>query len=227
MKKRELKKKNELHNTKAAPRFSFILEAALAALFLVVVSFVYKGLFQTFFQQDEWIGYGAILGYQDHWATRDIQLLSAFAGNGRLISEPIQYILYTAKPFSVFLFAFFSICTHAANSYLVYRLVQLFVKSRYIALLSGLFFALLYTPHEALSWYAASTTTLPSAFFFLLALNVLIANWNKITTARLFIVQMFLIISYLFKESDFAFLIIIPLVVALAKAKEKKMRLSI
>jgi hypothetical protein len=221
MKKAVIPKKEPVINHGKAQIFS---EFCIFSFFLIAVFFVFRGLFHTFFQQDEWVGYGVILGYGSKWLLQNYPLLPILAGNGRVISEPIQYLFYTFKPFDVTFFALFSIIIHGINTYLVYRIVRLLVNSKYSAIIGGLLFAFFYTPHEAITWFAASTTTLPSALFFLLALYMLISSWNKLTTVKLFSIQVLLVVSYLFKESDFAFLVAIPLFVSYLKTSNIKDR---
>ncbi|KKS23004.1 MAG: hypothetical protein UU78_C0007G0022 [Candidatus Roizmanbacteria bacterium GW2011_GWC2_41_7] len=213
---------NRIFSLTKENRFAILVFTSL----LVIVVGTYYQLFSTFYQQDEWLALGRMMvepvfAYFSHFS-----LLALIGGGARFISYPLQYIMYRIAPFQIVQFAFFSIVFHFFNAALFYLLAKEMTKSRFIAVISGLFFATASIGSQAVTWNSASVPTLLSTFFLFLSLILYFRSIEK-PTKKLFYTSVALgIVSFLFKESTYFIFILLPLVSYLF-SKENNSFLSI
>jgi hypothetical protein len=132
------------------------------------------GTWHGYFQQDEWVGFGRVLFAQSHgwWS------LIRFSG---LHFTPFS-IFHVAAAYKLFglshiAYGIYAVVLHAINVYLVYLLALRMTKEKQAAWLAGLIFLLTFTPFQAVTWYAASLSFLPSATLALLALVLFESRW--------------------------------------------------
>lgn len=177
-----------------------------------IISFAYYRLFWTFYQQDEWISLGHTLVGGLGAFTSDLTIVQLLTGQGRPLSAPIHFIFYNYFPLSIAPFATFAICMHFLNSFLVFILVRKITLNDFMAIIAGLFFGIVSSGDQAVSWPAASTTTLPAAFFSLLSLFFYFDFLKKKENRLLYISLISIITAVLFKEYSLVVFLLFPFI---------------
>lgn len=180
-------------------------------LFFLVLTF-YR-LPQTFFQQDEWMGFGKMAIFeQDVWDGLKMFLPKTFFEHltiGSFLTEYIQFKLFRMNfpPF-----AFVSLFLHFLNSLLVYYLVLIISKKRSLALIASLIFITNSISHQATTWISTSTSTQGVTLFVLISLilffQYLKSNQDRAKFLFLSLISFFL--SLLFKESSIFLFLFLP-----------------
>ena len=135
--------------------------------FLCTTTLVFWGLWKGYFQQDEWSGFGKVIYAQKYGLT---SLVGTFGSHFTPLTVSTMYLMFKAFSLNHFGYAAFSLLFHSINGLLVYFLALSLLRNTKFALLSSIFFLSAYTPHQAVSWYAASMSFLPSGFFALVSL---------------------------------------------------------
>lgn len=214
--------------TMKTQRRLFIISTTLFFLCsLLIISITYSGLFYAFYQQDEWMTLGLFKAYGFIGTLKGIGLVQILTGVGRPLVIPIHYIFFHFFTFQVWPFAVFSILLHILNSLAIYLIMFLLSGSLGAAWIAGLFFAVSYNGSQAVSWFAASTTTLPSAFFLFLSILLFIIYIRNNKTLYLIWSQICVIISYFFKESSIILVVFLPvLYMAYIKGKSAIIRVT-
>lgn len=179
-------------------------------IFFLVISFVYRNLPQTFYQQDEWWGIGHILTegfsqYLSHYS-----LIGLIAGSGRPFAALLQNALYSYSLFNTDQFAIFAIIFHFLNTLLLFLIVYKIRKRMDVAFVAGLFFATASVASQAVIWIGTNITTLPSAFFAFLSLYVYIYFIQSERKRFLYISFGLAIMSYFFRESTIFLFVLLP-----------------
>jgi hypothetical protein len=165
---------------------------------------VYWGIWQGYFQQDEWSGFGRVLHAQTHGAGSLIR----FSG---LHFTPLSIILvsvfYTLFGLNYAAYGWFSLLLHAINVFLVYLLTKKVTGKALPAFLAAIVFLTAFTPYQTVTWYAASLSFLPSAFFLLLSLLLFETYLEKKKVFILLFSFLCVIVGAFFRENA-AFVIV-------------------
>ena len=144
--------------------------SACAILALIIIN-IYLSLTKTFFQQDEWIGYGLYLAKGSEVILQSTgSILGIFLGQGRILTNLVYFIFHTYFPLNAYPIAIFAIVFHIINTLIVFYLAKKLFKSTPSAFLGSLFFATNSISQSAITWPAASINTLPSTMLILVAL---------------------------------------------------------
>ena len=188
------------------------LDVFIAGVVSIIVLFSYKGLFQTFFQQDEWLTQGAVFSGGIFAELKQYSLVDIIAGAGRPFGSLINYILFFLFPFRIDIFVWFAIIVHIINCLILYVLLVQITKKRLIASIGTFVFALNFTASQSVSWIASIFTTLPAGTCVFLSL-MLFYQYLKFGKFRFLLgAQILAIISYLFKESSIFLFFLFPVV---------------
>lgn len=182
---------------------------ALVAVILSVV--LYRKLFFTFYQQDEWMALGSFFGYGMIGPLREKSLMEMFIGAGRPFIWPLHVLSYKILPFQMWPLASFSIIMQPLIGILMYAIVLALTGSAVGAWIAGLYFLISYNGSQTVSWFATSTVTLASTFFGLLAVLFMLNYLRANKSAYLFVSLASVICSYFFKESGFMFVLFLPI----------------
>lgn len=191
----------------------------ISCLVLVIaVVLIFWPITKTFYQQDEWLGYGLYLAngngiiFQNaggFWGT--------LLGQGRILTNLLYFLFYKYFPLNVFPIAIFAIVFHIINTLLIFFLAKKLFKNVFPAFLGSLFFAVCSVSQSAVIWPAASINTLPSTTLILIS----IAFYFKFLeiNERKWILYGFLAIyfSLFFKETGIFLFLLFPLVSLLFK----------
>lgn len=188
----------------------FLKNAFVAILLFICTYFVYRFTLDSFFQQDEWVSLGATLGGGIFAELANFPLYQLAAGYVRPLGTLTNSILHALFPLNPIPFAIFGMLFHWSNGILLYILIKR-LTNNVIGLLSSLFFIFAHSHHQAMTWFAATTTTLPSFTFSLLAFLLVTQKDTKKSALFIVLSQVCLVISYLFKESSIVFFIFVPI----------------
>lgn len=204
---------------KQLKQFISLLIPSRTSFFLFLLSLfifaAYYNLPETFYQQDEWGGVGNAMAGSFQAFISQSSLSQILAGQGRVIAAPINYIFYRYFPLNVLPFVIFAIIFHILNSFLVFILTYQLTKNSFLAKISALFFAVARVGSQAVSWPAATTTTLPAAFFSFLSLFFYIHFMEKKQKKKLYFSLTCIIFAFLFKESSVFIFLTFPVIYVL------------
>lgn len=165
---------------------------------------LYYGLFSIFYQQDEWIGIGLFHTYPIQGTLHGLSFFSLVAGVGRPLMILFHQVFYGLFPFQIWPFALFSITLHALICISFYYFLRLIRLPFVLSVLTVFFSLISYTGSQALIWYAANTTTLPSVLFFIFSIIFYTFYLEGGKRKYVLLSQLCFIVSFLFKESSAA-----------------------
>lgn len=181
----------------------------------------YINLFNTFYQQDEWMALGYFFGYGPIGTLTGVPFIRLITGEGRPFIWPLHVLFYWLLPFQIWPLALFSVLVQPMIGILVFIIAYLLTGSMVGAWVAGLFFLFSYNGSQAVSWFATSTVTLSSTFFGLLSVICLLIYIRNKRIWNLVAAQMSVIFSYFFKESGFMFVLFLPfLYIIMEKGKK-------
>jgi len=152
------------------PYIKKIKEQHIVGLFLVVIAFfTYRGVFSTFFQQDEW----ATLGYikTGGWGAviNNLSILQLLFAEGRILGRIFYLLFLGVFQFNLTPIFFFAISCHAVNAWLVYHLAKRLKGTKTACVAAAVFFAVNSLGNEAVTW-AAAVFTVPATTLLLISL---------------------------------------------------------
>jgi hypothetical protein len=195
------------------------------AFLIVIVWIVFGDLFKTFFQQDEWYGFGKVL----------------YAGN-----QSLEYYFTSLSgnhinPFSVLFFsAMFhwfglnavaynvvDIVLHILNVTLIYWIAFRLMGRIKMALLASFFFLVSSVSIQAVVWVGAATGTLWCAFFALVSLLSFTYFATDNLKRYLWLSLIFFAISLGFQEQSIFFVGIFPLLIVAVFSERGKSKQTI
>lgn len=189
------------------------LEKIILCLSLVAVIFLlYWPITKTFYQQDEWLGYGLYLvkGFDLVFVnTKDV--FSLVLGEGRILYAVLLYFFYNIAPLNVFPIAFFALLVHGFNAVVVFLLAKRVVKSSILAFLGTTFFAVNSVSQSAITWPAASLNTLPSTALILLSVLLYFKYLDSFKKKWIILSFVGIYLSLFFKESGIFLFVLFPL----------------
>lgn len=188
------------------------LSLIIYSLVLVtLISGLYFSLTKTFYQQDEWLGYGLYLANYTGtiWQSTD-GLVSIILGQGRILTNLLLFLFYRYFPLNVYPIAIFAIGFHIINTLTVFFLARKIFKNNLSAFLGSLFFALNSVHQSAITWPAASINTLPSTMLILIALIFYFRYLESFKQKWLGLSFIFIYVSLFFKETGIFLFLFIP-----------------
>lgn len=182
-------------------------------IFLAIIIFtVFGRLTQTFYQQDEWLGYGLYLSQGFKFVFYNAKsIFGLILGQGRVLSTFIYYLFFKFFPLNATPIAIFSIIFHSINSILVFFLSKRIFKKILPAFLGSLFFALNSVSQNAVIWPAAVAGTLPSTTLIILSIFTFLKFLEKKGRKWIVLTFLFLYISLFFKETSIYLFFYLPL----------------
>lgn len=210
-------KKNIVKKPSGIPNFFSDVRFFLLLLLLAIVV-AYWGLWDTFYQQDEWIAVGYAMGngwdffYRHHW----FQIL---AGTGRILSSIISVTIFSVFPFEIWPFSVFALVFHFANSVLVYLISYKFTKSHFISGIAGLFFSVSSIGDQAILWAGAATNVLPSTFLIFLSIFTYGEYMEQRKKYLLLLSFTSAVTAYYFRENSLFLFVFLPVLYFLWERK--------
>lgn len=169
-----------------------------SVVIILLVFLTYWGIWDTYFQQDEWNGFGKVLYAKDHgWLT----LVRFYGSHFTPFSSLFFAVLFFLFGFQAAYYGFFSIILHCVNSILVFFLARRMVRSTVGACIASGVFATAYVSRQAVLWFAASASFLPATFFALIGLVMFELALEKSKSAFLAAGAIFILMSLGFREN--------------------------
>lgn len=191
---------------------------------LAIILYTYWGLWDTFFQQDEWASMGLAFSGGLFAGIKDVAFVELAAGKMRAAGTLLNTIFHLYFPFNILLFSVFALAIHWVNSILVYHFAFQVTKRPFIAFVSALYFSVAAISSGAVTWISAYTTALVNATFVLISL---ICYMKFLHTSRVryrtasFIAAT---IAFLFKESSIFVFILLPFLSVLFGTKRTSLK---
>lgn len=182
-------------------------------LIISAIAFLaYRQLFDTFFQQDEWLCFGAVI----HGLSTTSPILNiVLPFQGDLTHFYPLTMLFYAGEYLLFKTNFFpyvlvALIWHIINGWLLFTFIRIYFKNKMIAFISALIFAVNSFSHQAVSWISAGIGTLHSTTFLLLSL-IFFAKFLQFKKKKSFYFSLICFItSFLFKEISLFLFIFLP-----------------
>lgn len=188
---------------------------------VAVIFSVYLPITKTFYQQDEWLGYGLYMAKGSGIIFQSTgSIWGIIFGQGRILTNLLLFISYKYFPLNVFPVAIFAIFFHTANVLIVFFLARKLFKNNFSALLGSLFFAINSVSQSAVSWPAASTNILPSTTLILIAIFFFFRYLDDFKQKWLGLSFLLIYVSLFFKETGIYLFLLIP-VFAFFYSKQK------
>lgn len=201
------------------------------ALSIIIVA-LYLPLTNTFYQQDEWYGYGTYLTNGSEmifssstYLSKDLAsvflntkgAINIILGEGRIFTRLLQYMFYKNFPLDIYNIALLSITLHIVNTIMVFFLAKRTFKNVLVSFLGSLFFAVNSVSHSAITWSAASVNSLPSTSFILASIIFFLYyidyNKNKWLVYCFFSIYL----SLFFRETGIFLFLLFPFIALLYK----------
>lgn len=181
---------------------------SLFSFFLVVGCVFYWGLWNTFFQQDEWLGFGQAL-YQTYHIG-DIFKISGihFFPLGQLLWMLLFYLF----GFHSVYYSITSLLLHALTTLVVFFLFKFFTKKSTISFFLAVLFAVSFPSRQVVVWSAVLTSLVPVAlviFVFFLVL-IFFVKQKKMGIRENIILGVIFFIGTLLKEDIYILLPLFP-----------------
>lgn len=198
---------SKLLSTMSKPTFYDVMTWFLLA---AIICLTFGKLFNTFYQQDEWMALGHNLAQGASNVLRYSSPLQLILGEGRPLGRALNLIFLGVFQFTVWPLVIFAIGNQIINAILVYSFTNQLSGNRPTAVIAAAFFAVNGVAHQAVSWGAA-VATLPATTCILLAL-IQYAYFLKTKKMKyLYWAFGLTLVSLLFKEVGIFLLLLLPL----------------
>ena len=178
----------------------------------IIIILIFGGITKTFYQQDEWLGYGLYLARGPGMIMQSTDgFLGIILGQGRILTNLLYFLFYKYFPLNVLPIAVFAITFHIINTLIVFFLAKKLFKKTLPAFLGSLFFALNSVSQSAVTWSAASINTLPSTALILIALIFYFRYLESFKEKWMVLSFAFVYLSLFFKETGVFLFLLLPL----------------
>lgn len=178
----------------------------------VLIIAIYFPITKSFYQQDEWLGYGMYLAKGSDMILQSTgSILGIIFGKGRILTNLLLFFFYKYSPLNVFPIAIFAIALHIVNTLIVFFLAKKLFKNTLPAFLGSLLFALSSVSQSAVTWPAASINTLPSTTLILIALIYYFKYLKSFKGKWMILSFAFVYLSLFFKETGVFLFLLLPL----------------
>jgi hypothetical protein len=176
-----------------------IQKTITAVVIIVVLAFLtHWNIWNTYFQQDEWNGFGKVIYAQEYGYQTLVRL---YGSHITPLSSLFFALLYNQFTLNYWQYAWYSIAMHIMNAILVYALARILFVKEHIAIIASSFFVTAYVSRQAVTWFAASASFLPAAFFSLLSLILFETFLKQKKSLYFFAALFFLVIGLGFREN--------------------------
>lgn len=183
----------------------------------MVILFTYFGTWNLYFLQDEWAAFGkAIFANQFGW----MSLVRVFGFHFVPLTSFTVATLYTSFGLQYQYYAWFAIVFHTLNAFLLSSLVHKITNNKGMSFLSGIIFAILNAPEQAVTAASVSPSVLPATAFAILSLLWFYDFIRHRKASSLMYSNVSLFTGLLFKE-DIVFLFVLLIIVTFAIQKRE------
>ena len=190
-------------------------------LFTGVCFLIYSGLFNTFYQQDEWMPLGHVIASGANALFPESSVLEVLFGQGRILALEIYFIFFHFFPFQIAPFVWFALVFQILNTWLLFLITRKVSKNTFVSLIAGFFFLASSVSNQAITWVGSSINTLFSSFLVLLSIYFYIYFLE--TNKKNFFFMSFLsfVLTIYFKESGVFLFLFFSVLHFLYKQKTK------
>jgi len=190
-------------------RRSKLVLILLGFILLSVITF--WGLWDTFYQQDEWLGLGQALALKWGVVTSGISPLGAIFAEGRPLSRLFGVALIQLFPYDSLAPSLYGIFLHSINSFFVFLIARKLLKNYGLALIAAIFFLTTSVSHQSITWFAASFGLQPAAFFTFLSVWLYLLFLDDLKYRYFLLSISSGLISLYFKESGVFLFLLFPI----------------
>lgn len=178
--------------------------------FFILVSIAYWGLWNTYFQQDEWFLFGRAIFQTQHLP---LSLFDFASKHFWPLGNLFWLSLYKTFAFNSFYYAWTAIILHSIVSFLVWKFTGFFTKNKIIPYLLGFFFAISFPGTQPIVWFVVPPFLLPSIMFILLFMIYLFTRIEKKKLGIRDSVILFLLylLSFSFREESMILIVLLPI----------------
>ena len=188
------------------------------AVLLIVILLTFKDLPQTFYQQDEWYGSGLMLAEGESFIFNGVSRPADFLfAKGRILSNAIFYLFLNYFPLQNVQMAFFAIVLHIIATFLVFLLINRFIKNPALALIGAVFFAVNAVSHGAVTWSAIAISAVGSTILVLLGTLFFFKFLSDSRKKWLLLTGVMVYLSLWFKETGLYMFLFLPLAALIFK----------
>jgi hypothetical protein len=191
--------------------YGFIFDLTIIIVLTLSVIIAYRNLPGVFYLHDAWREFAEVNIYGPLSGINNYDAVSLLLGKGRVLGTIINNIFLYYFPFQNLPFITIFLIFHAINSILLYKIIYNVSRNRWLAIISGIFFATTSRHEQALSWIEAGIQILLSTTFILASILILQQYLLKRKVAYLTIGILFSYIAFLFKESSIFYIILMPI----------------
>jgi hypothetical protein len=210
----------------------FIFNEKIIFIFFVVLVFgVYRQLFQSYFEADEWFHFTHYLPLlKEEYGvltavTKSVTDTVALSEGQHVVPIGEEIFFLNTKFFGINFvpYAFISLLLHSINSFMVVILIKELLKGKkqtftnIFAIAGGIFFALSAVPMHAVTWAAFYGQNVLSVTFFILSILFLKKALNYKNKKYLILSSIFLLLDLLTKETAVVLILILPIMIIIEK----------
>lgn len=196
----------------------------LPLVILLTIILTYWDLPKTFFQQDEWWGFGGYLYYEGSGGLMSVLanfVLSLSKVHFNPLTNLISYIQFKLFLLNFAPYAYSAIVNQIVNSFLVWYLFYLILKNKNLSFLIALLFGVFSISHQGVTWASANLSVQGALLFSLFSLIFFVKFIHKQNIKFVYISLFSLLIALLFKETAFSLFLFFPFLFFLLKGKKK------
>lgn len=186
-----------------------------AAIIIIFVSLYYQAT-NLFFRQDEWLGFGLMIGYGKEFIySKNVADLAHFVP----ITLSIDYILFKLTHLNSQIYNLVGLLFHLINSFLIYLITSKFTRSKFLSLVAAIVFITSSVASQLVLWTVISINTLSLTFALLSFWLVLNVSDFKHKYLISYLIAIFVICSLLILEYSAGFIILIPATILIYRKK--------
>lgn len=194
----------------------------LFLLIFIAIFLVFRGLSETFYQQDEWHTLGSLRTEGLSYILTGSSFIDVLFLENRPLSRIANIILFGQFPLNITPIFIFAMFFHSLNTFLVYKLAKYLGVNKLIAVVTAIFFLINSSGKQAIMWFGTVSGTLPSATGILLAIYFYLRYLDSRHRLHAILTVLFLIISLGFKETGLFLFLLLPLAELTKNIIEKK-----
>lgn len=183
----------------------------LILAFFITISFLfYKGLTNTFYQQDEWHTLGSIKVNGLGNITNGASVFDIITLSNRPLGRLTANFFLASFPFKLDPLMTYTLVLHAVNGFLLFLIIKRILKSSLFSILGSIFFLVNDTSKQAIIWASASLSTVPSGTGILLSILFYLFFLEKRKAKFAVLSIIFFVLSIGFKDTGIFLILFLP-----------------
>lgn len=195
----------------------FVIAVILGALL-----YAYWGVWNIFYQQDEWLSLGIVQANGIPGGIFELSPIEIFAGRGRILGSLLNNVIDSAAPLRPDIFYFMALMFHFINACILYGILSKLTRSRLISVTGALFFTVNATASQSLTWMSSHASVLPNGFFVLFGIYLFLLYKEKSDTRYLYAAFVTHVAAFYFKETSLVMSLWFPIADYLISRKKPR-----